>query len=429
MRKIILSFLVFFLTTANIANAGDTLRVMSYNLLNYGNITDYCNLINNSFVDKEKPLSRIFKYINPDIIGVCELGANSFVHQRLLDSTLNNDGQKHYAKANYSNQAGGDLVSMLFYNDQKLALRSQYVLNTVVRDIMMYKLYYLSPDLAQTHDTAFINCIVSHWKAGSATSDKNTRAQMTLNAMQWIEMYGGVGNYLFMGDFNVQTSSEQSFQNLVNYNVASLCFFDPINKLGTWNNSGAFSDYHTQSTHTSSNGCASTGGMDDRFDFILASASVINGTNHFQYLLSSYKAVGNDGNHFNQAINSGSNNSAPASIINDLYQMSDHLPIQLDLLINQQGAGFEELKLSSFTVQTNNPIDDYLQLILKSKESSNIKIELFSSSGIKIFDNQIQVNVDGYRDNISTLNWPSGIYFLCLTDQNGFRITKKLIKI
>ncbi|MBN2747415.1 MAG: hypothetical protein JXR34_11875, partial [Bacteroidales bacterium] len=66
--------------------AQDSLRVMTYNLLNYGNITTYCTTSNNSFLDKEKPLRRVVQYVNPDIFGVVELGSNSFVQQRLLDS-------------------------------------------------------------------------------------------------------------------------------------------------------------------------------------------------------------------------------------------------------------------------------------------------------------------------------------------------------
>lgn len=408
--------------------AQDTLRVLSYNLLNYGNITDYCTLANNSFIDKEKPLSRIVQYINPDIFGVCELSSNTFVHQRLLDSALNKNGIKHYAKASYINTSGSDLVSMLYYNDQKLALKSQYVLNNSVRDIILYKLYYLSPDLQQTHDTAFINCIVSHLKAGSTSADRDSRALMTLNAMNWIENQGGPGNYLFMGDFNIQSNTEQSYQNLLNYPITSIRFFDPINQSGNWNNNSSFSNIHTQSTHLTSNGCASTGGMDDRFDFILASAKVMNGSNHFQYITNSYKAVGNDGNHYNQSINSGSNNSVPPQILSDLFNMSDHLPIVLDIKIDQIGAGFTPKRDEKIWLSVVNPFDQNLEIEIKSTEFFLSDLEIYNSIGKKIFGLQMAKKTSQFRETISTTNWSSGVYILIVRDENGNKSTKKIIK-
>ena len=282
-------------------SAQDTLKVMHYNLLNYGNITSYCTATNNSFTDKEKYLRRIIDYIQPDIFEVNELASNSFIHQRLLDSVLNHGSVNYWKKANYSNDAGSDIVVMMYYDSRKLALDNQYVLNTEVRDIVLYKLYYKAPDLAQTHDTAFINCLSAHLKAGSTSSDEQKRALMANNAMNWLNQHMGAGNYLFMGDFNLKKSSEQAYQAMINYSNAALRFQDPINTPGNWNNSSSYASVHTQSTHTSSNGCASGGGLDDRFDIILASASVMNGSNHITYIPSSYKTIGNDGYHFNSS--------------------------------------------------------------------------------------------------------------------------------
>ncbi len=49
-------------------------------------------------------------------------------------------------------------------------------------------------------------------------------------------------------------------------------------------------------------GGGSTGGLDDRFDFILFTGDVNSGANKVQYVNNSCKAFGNDGNHLNDAL-------------------------------------------------------------------------------------------------------------------------------
>jgi len=427
MKKIYL-IVALFLSLNMVAQ--DTLKVMHYNLLNYGNVTSYCTTTNNSFIVKEPYLRRIVDYIKPDILEVNELGSNSFIHQRLLDSVLNHGSINYWKKANYSNAAGSDILVMMYYDSRKLVLDKQYVLNTQIRDIMLYRLYYKDPQLSQTHDTAFINCLSAHLKAGSSSSDAQQRASMALNAMNWLNSHLGVGNYLFMGDFNLKKSSEQAYQNMINYSNSALRFQDPINTSGNWNNNSSFANIHTQSTHTSSNGCASGGGMDDRFDLILASASVMNGSNHITYIPNSYKTIGNDGNHFNSAINSGSNNSAPASIINDLYNMSDHLPLTIKLKVNQQGAGFESLQnTNNLTIKSTNPISNQLKIFINTSSSTLLKIEMFSVLGQRILFQSFLQNAGDSQTSLDVSTQPAGLYLLKITDKNGFSITRKIIKL
>src|SRR5690554_7468398 len=70
---------------------------------------------------------------------------------------------------------------------------------------------------------------------------------------------------------------------------------DPINRPGSWNNSGSYAEIHTQSTRNGGNfDCGSQGGMDDRFDQILVSQNVMNNSDNVEYQTGSYRAVGND---------------------------------------------------------------------------------------------------------------------------------------
>ena len=46
-----------------------------------------------------------------------------------------------------------------------------------------------------------------------------------------------------------------------------------------------------------------------------------------------YTPFGNDGSHFNQAINEGMNGAVPDSVANALHEASDHLPVFADFIL------------------------------------------------------------------------------------------------
>ncbi|MFN9939448.1 MAG: hypothetical protein ACK56I_08225, partial [bacterium] len=105
-------------------------------------------------------------------------------------------------------------------------------------------------------------------------------------------------------------------------------FVDFINREGDWSNNSNFADVHTQSPRTASFDLGVTGGMDDRFDFILGTRFVRDGSYGLQYIEDSYHTPGNDGAHFNTSILANPpNTSAPDSIIQALHDLADHLPV------------------------------------------------------------------------------------------------------
>jgi hypothetical protein len=102
---------------------------------------------------------------------------------------------------------------------------------------------------------------------------------------------------------------------------------DPINQVGPWHDNAAYAPYHPQSPRTASFGGGATGGMDDRFDFILESYNLDDGQG-FELLESTYKAFGNDGAHLNVAINAAPVNSAVGQALADsIMNASDHIPV------------------------------------------------------------------------------------------------------
>jgi hypothetical protein len=183
-----------------------------------------------------------------------------------------------------------------------------------------------------------------HLKASTGSENEIQRANQTLATRANADALPSGSNIIYAGDFNVYTSNEQGYRNL--FATGNGQAADPINASYlpngnpiTWNNNAAYAAVHTQSTRTTAlaDGGA-TGGVDDRFDYQLVSNPLLDG-NGLSYIgptapgtgsNPSYTALGNNGSSFNEAINDGSNTAAPASVLNALFQLSDHLPIVAD---------------------------------------------------------------------------------------------------
>jgi endonuclease/exonuclease/phosphatase family metal-dependent hydrolase len=403
-------------------------KVMTYNLLNYGNNTSYCTTSNNNFTQKEQYFKDIVSYYKPDILGVNEVGSNTYVLGRIKDSVFNSNVGWNYEMATYSNASGGYLANMIYYNADMFGLASQHVLAQNTRDILLYRLYFKSETLAQDQDTAFLNIVLSHLKAGSGSTEKQMRQAEVNIAMNTLMSLYPAGNYLWMGDFNIYKSSEAAFQLMVNPSNSAYAFKDPINELGSWNNNSSFKSVHTQSTHTSSNGCASGGGLDDRFDMILMSSDVLYGNEHYSYKSNSYKIPGNDGNHFDSSITSGSNNSAPASMIQTLYNMSDHLPVYLTLEVDQT-VGITQAQDLDVEVRMPNPIRDLLNIQLTSHQSTELNLRVVNTLGQVMVNDLLQVNRGAQDFSFSSQGWPEGLYYVTLQDKHGQVLTHKVLKL
>lgn len=423
--RIILTF--SFLFTSWILMAQDTLQVMQYNLLQYGNYFGDCTTSSNNVNTKNIHLRTLTKYVQPDIFTVNELSENTSYHQMILDQVLNIDGENKYRKAVSFNFADSYLVNMLYYNSQKLALYSQDVVHSAVRDIDVYTLYYKAWDLAQTHDTAFVTCFVAHLKAGNSDYDANSRAGMVATAMTYIRTHNLPGNLLFMGDFNIYTSAEQAYINLTYTYNGMRYFYDPINREGDWNNNSSFKDVHTQSTHGHQTDCFSSGGMDDRFDWIMASESLLNGTEDVLLMVDSYEALGNDGQHFNKSINDEpENTSAPEEVIDALYEMSDHLPVLVKLKIDAS-LGMEEVAGNISSIRFANPSRGKLNYRMQLEEPQNTRLEIFDVFGRSNYVENIIYQSKSMSGQINMMQLVDGFYLLIATDESGKSISRKFL--
>ncbi|NLF44104.1 MAG: T9SS type A sorting domain-containing protein [Bacteroidales bacterium] len=232
-----------------------------------------------------------------------------------------------------------------------------------------------------------------------------------------------------MGDFNIQTSTEWSYQMLVNNTTPSVRFNDPIQISGVWSGNPDMAPYHTQSTRAQSNDCIAGGGMDDRFDFILISNAVLDGSDNVQYIDGSYYALGQDGERFNQSINSPINNTVPANIVNALFNMSDHLPVILDLKLDRNPLSLNpQYSESNPELKIKNPFSHTIEIFFQQPlSSSNLLVYIFDLKGSKCASVEYN-SFSGNKIEMDASLLPKGIYMLCMYS-NGKRLwSEKLLK-
>lgn len=407
--------------------AQDTLQIMQYNLLNYGNYYGDCTSSNNNVNTKNEYLRTIIEYVQPDVFCVNELGSSPQYAQLLLDDVMNHNTLK-YRKA-ISLSQDSYLINMMYYNVDKLVLYEQDIIHSIVRPIDVYTLYYKSDALAQEQDTIFLRCFVAHLKAGTGDTNEAKRASMVNSAMTYIRQNPFDGNMLFMGDLNLYSSSEQAYINLTHTYSGQRYFYDPINKEGNWNSNYTYRYYHTQSTHASSEPCYSTGGLDDRFDFILANREVLEGSKGMTLLPETYKALGNDGKHFNKSIiSSPLNTTLPYDVLQALYHNSDHLPVIVEVAVAQKQA-VNNLASKIAYVRFSNPVKGFLNLHIATLKSERLSIDIYNNLG-NIVKQVPPVWVHGDMEQIIDISQLSaGVYVLCVRDMDGRQLCKKFVKL
>lgn len=390
----------------------DTVRYLHYNLLNYGNSA-------NRPAVKNPRLTTILQYVQPDIVSCNEILSDSTLRDSLL--TVLGSG---WSKTPYSNQGGQTQTNTLFFRTSLFQLRSQTVISSTLRDIISYRLHYRDT-ITHPHDTVTLTVIVCHPKAGQTSADEADRAA----EMQTVATYLNAqpaGNILLAGDLNVYESAEQAYQNLVaNPNVQAR-LYDPINRPGAWHDNSAFADIHTQSpraTNLSDGGA--TGGLDDRFDQILVSSSVVQDVAGMKYLPGSYKAIGQDGQHFNTSIiDAPTNTSAPATVIQALHLASDHLPVTADFILHTSPLPTGIPYMTNYTlfrVTAVNPVEDDLVLYFPVEMiGKTVSLQMHSIFGKLTVQTELAIDGPIISRSVSDLNLlPYQLYILTIQDEAG----------
>ena len=411
-------------------NAQDTLTVMQYNLLYYGNYNSGfadCYETNNNTQRKDECIRTIVDYVKPDIFTVCEFGATQQLQNAFLRHNLNINGVDYWQSDNIINYAGEDIINHIFFDSRKLGLSKHIALRTQPRDTDFYELYLKTPSLA-AGDTVKLICIVAHLKAGQGY-EASRRAQIQ-TAMDYLNQHYPHDNALIMGDFNMYGASESGYRLLTQtYSNPGILFIDPLGSagVGEWNCNGQFAAYHTQSTRSYSDECFSGGGLDDRFDFILMADEIKFSYNHMRYVNNSYHAVGNDGRHYNQSVNQGSNTAVPTEVAEALFDGSDHLPVTMKIAVDVH-LGVEDHEVQSlYATVAPNPARDRASVTFFNPAQGQVRFELYSLQG-QLLQREAAAFGEGTQQyELSLQDLTKGFYLLRIRHHNGWGQTVKLV--
>jgi len=408
-------FLLFnLLVSVNFAQT--RIKAMMYNVLNYSD----------SEVSRNKTpfLSTILDEVEPDLFMVCEMideiGSDYLFENAIIPYNEN------FQKAPFEeNQSGNySLQQMVYYNSKKLILEETRVITADTRDINQYT-FKINTENALSNPIR-MEVFVTHLKASTGSSNRQRRLNSIQSFVSYTNNIADDSYVLFAGDLNFYTSNEEGYQHLIddrnpivmidpidrptpNFPDDGVDYYENYNSTYFWNNS-SFRDIHSQSTRTTNNGLiddsGSTGGLDDRFDFIMMSEN-FNMSTDLYYINDSYQVIGNNGNCYNSFINNPNCSGGYSQTLRDaLIEFSDHLPVVMEMETPENTLSTNQISEINFI--GSNIIEDYLKII-SPNDMNNLKI--YSITG-QLIDVKLKKNTGIDTIIIDVKHISKGIYYL-----------------
>jgi len=394
----------------------ETINIMFYNLLDFPEAPPS---------NRDERLKGILDNYQPDLFMVCELqseiGANT-----ILSLFPRTDDDIFRAAQFVTNQSStsSNLQQLVFYNSQKFILDDQRIITTSTRDINHY-IFILNTQDALVNPIYF-DVFVTHLKASQGIDNEQLRLQMVTEFTNYLSNMPSGRFVIFSGDLNLYSANESAYQELLDP-TNGIVLKDPIDRSGGWNNNITFQDIHTQSTRISNAGFddyGAGGGLDDRFDFILVSEN-LQTSSTLHYVNDSYKAFGNNGNCFNKNINdfSCSGTAYSQSIRDHLYNMSDHLPVTMQLQTDQVLNLYDNLQSNKYIQFKNGNVVSKSIILELDTSILEKKINIYNSMGQKV-----KSIIESTIMDIDATYLSNGIYYISL--QNSYNnIPLKFIKL
>ena len=358
---------------------------LTYNILNYSDDDS-----------REENYISILDEIQPDLIVVQEIiGQNGYNNFQADVLDILNPGS--WSSAPFINQSAQQDIA-LFYKSNIFTFLSTEAINTAqspgTRDVIEWVMLHNQSDLA-------FNIYGVHLKASSGNSNALQRLQEVTILRNHLNNLDQNARFIVAGDFNIysnNSNSEPAFDMLVSEGENPQGqLYDPINRIGHWHNNSSYADVHTQSPRTTSFGGGANGGMDDRFDWLFVSESILSTNSEMYYIENTYNAFGNDGNHFNGAITDGNNSVVSNDIASALHSASDHLPVSMNIWFNDLVYGDSSVVISEIMVNPASVSDSYGEWF----ELVNISSEQIDLNGWIIKDSQENQHIiDNFGNNL-----------------------------
>lgn len=379
--------------------------LMTYNLLNYPGSTG---------ATREPFFRTIVNGVNPDILVVQELSSAAGVSS-FLNNVLNYTGTSYSAGSFID---GPDSDNGIYFKDSLFTFVSHQVVQTTLRNISAFRLRHLV-----SGDTLIIYSV--HLKASNSQADEDQRADEVDSLRKVTNALPAGKAFVVCGDFNIYGSSEPAYQKLVQQGSnATGRFYDVLSLSGIWNNPG-YAVHQTQSPRVTAFGGGATGGIDDRFDMILFSDTIVQ-SGGYDVVGGSYRVFGNDGLHYNQALNTPPYNNYDSTTADALHNASDHLPVCVKInytraagskagantittsLLSSSPANRLEHLISVFP----NPSDGLLYVRSMTQIADVFLLEVHDASGRVVRT----ANLRGMQPDETTMihlaGLPNGVYFL-----------------
>jgi len=414
MKKKILVFYIISLSTILSVSAQETFKVMFYNLLNYP--------LEDAVPNREQDLELILSDYQPDLFLVCELNniAGAINVLNISRSSMNPNFEMATYVSNTSDDNFGNqnnLQNLLYYDNTKFILEEEIIVPTYLRDFNVYKLKLNTVDQATNPISFYV--IVCHLKASSGITNEQGRFDMVEDLEDYLDTLPANTNVLLGGDLNLYTASEAAFQNLLS-DSNNITFIDPADRVGSWHNNTNYVDVFTQSTRTQNGFGGSTGGFDDRFDFILASENMLS-TADITYTTNSYQVYGNNGlvSCYNESIISSNCETTGSQFSlqtrNALHNFSDHLPVTITLETDATLLSVNTVETAIDFKLKNTVIEYKLNVSINSFKLYNEKLIIYNSFGQKV--KVLQMNSD-FEQQFDVSDLHNGLYILATPNQN-----------
>jgi endonuclease/exonuclease/phosphatase family metal-dependent hydrolase len=343
------SLLVLSVYSFSFSQGFDTLRIVSYNTLNYPGSTS---------ATRNPEFRKVLNGLKPDLLVVQEMTSAAGMTEFLTNALA--PVSSTYVAVPFND--GPDTDNGFFYRNDKWEFISASYIPTALRDIAEYVVRPLN-SAEQLRVYSF------HLKASQGSANEQDRlAEATILRNHLTNLPPG-SNFILSGDYNIYSATEPAWTKLTGSEADNNGrSFDPLNLTGSWSNNASIAIHHTQSPRVRNFGGGATGGMDDRFDIILTSSSMSD-----NILTATYQAYGNDGLHFNDSINRLPNLAVPDSIANALHAASDHLPVTAKFIFPRTSV---PIQLASLRATLNGTRDSAMVAWRTISEVNNFGFEV-----------------------------------------------------
>jgi hypothetical protein len=297
------------------------LRIVDYNLLNYPGPSGSARAVH---------FRTILEPLGADVIVAQEIVSPTGPAQ-FLEEVLDVMEPDQWATVPFID--GNDSDASLFYKPERVQFLEQWAFYPNPAQPLRYIHVYRLKPADYESDACELRIYTGHLKA--STGYEEQRLAECIGIRDSMNAMPAGTRALICGDLNFYTqASEPGYAKLLEDQPNNVGRVYDLLPAGDWHDGEAFAPYHTQSPCRSGT-CASgaaTGGMDDRFDFILPTYNLGTGQG-LAVIPGTCVPVGNDGLHLNLNITDPPVIPEGGTYAGALQLASDHLPLRIDLQV------------------------------------------------------------------------------------------------